>query len=125
MWARLAREFLHFGLIFENGASSNFRRQREYIVARSTKGVWERSMRVVLSTVTAMVLVAGSVVPALCQVDGFGHVIKENKPVEYHQPSRNDKAYQSALDRIPDSKDKYDPWGNVRQQPSSGTAAPK
>jgi hypothetical protein len=82
-------------------------------------------MRIVLSTVAAIALVAGSVVPALCQTDGFGHAIKEKKPTEYHQPARNEKAYESALGRIPDSKDKYDPWGNVRQQPSSGAATQK
>jgi hypothetical protein len=84
------------------------------------------SMRIFLSTIAVSSLVgAGMVSPALAQVDGFGHAIKEKKEIEYQQPARNDKAYKSALDHIPDSKDKYDPWGNVRQQPSGNTNQPK
>jgi hypothetical protein len=50
-------------------------------------------------------------------VDGFGHPIKA-KP-EYHQPPRNDKAYQDALRRIPDQNQKVDPWQTVREKPQS------
>jgi hypothetical protein len=83
-------------------------------------------MRILLSTIAIGSLVATwPVSPAFAQVDGFGHAIKEKKPVEYHQPARNDRAYKSALDQIPDSKQKYDPWGNVRQQPSGSANQPK
>jgi hypothetical protein len=51
---------------------------------------------------------------ALAQVDGFGHPIKDKKEEEYHQPARNENAYKDALRRIPDTKEKYDPWGTVR-----------
>jgi hypothetical protein len=34
-------------------------------------------------------------------------------PVDTH-PKVDEKAYKSALDRIPDSKEKYDPWGIAR-----------
>jgi hypothetical protein len=85
----------------------------------------KRTMRALL-TVTAVVALATSLAsPAFSQVDGFGHVMKEKKEIEYHQPARNDKAYKSALDQIPDAKSKYDPWGNVRQQPSTGTTPSK
>jgi hypothetical protein len=50
-------------------------------------------------------------------VDGFGHPIKA-KP-EYHQPPRNEKAYQDALGKIPDQKQKLDPWQTVREKPQS------
>ena len=50
-------------------------------------------------------------------VDGFGHPIK-SKP-EYHQPARNEGAYSDALKRIPDQKEKADPWGTVREKPPS------
>jgi hypothetical protein len=50
-------------------------------------------------------------------VDGFGHPIKA-KP-EYHQPPRNDKAYQDALRSIPDQNHKADPWQTVREKPQS------
>jgi hypothetical protein len=91
------------------------------IVTAKTHLMQERKMRLLLLTTTAALVAAYSATPALSQVDGFGHAIKEKKPTEYHQPARNDKAYQSALDRIPDSKDKYDPWGAVRQQPGNPT----
>ena len=83
-------------------------------------------MRTLLTAIAAIALVAAwTATPAFSQtVDGFGHVVKEKKEIEYHQPARNEKAYKSALDHIPDSKDKYDPWGNVRQQPSGNTAPP-
>jgi hypothetical protein len=55
--------------------------------------------------------------PGLAQVDGFGHAIKE-KNTEYHQPARNENAYKDALRRIPETKEKYDPWGTVRDKPA-------
>jgi len=30
------------------------------------------------------------------------------------KPKYDEKAYKDALQRIPDSKEKYDPWGGVR-----------
>jgi hypothetical protein len=56
--------------------------------------------------------------PAQAQVDGFGHAIKDKKDEEYHQPARNENAYKDALRRIPDTKEKYDPWGTVRDKPA-------
>jgi hypothetical protein len=50
-------------------------------------------------------------------VDGFGHPIKA-KP-EYHQPARNERAYQDALGKIPDQKQSTDPWQTVRDKPQS------
>jgi hypothetical protein len=41
-------------------------------------------------------------------------------PVEKHPPV-DEKAYKAALDRIPDSKEKYDPWGIARPpEPAKG-----
>ena len=34
----------------------------------------------------------------------------DNKKTEEKKPKVDDKAYQEALKRIPDSKEKYDPW---------------
>jgi hypothetical protein len=71
-------------------------------------------------TVAATVTVLST--PALSQqqfdgVDGFGHPIKA-KP-EYHQPPRNEAAYQDALRKIPDQNRKADPWQAVREKPQS------
>ena len=49
-------------------------------------------------------------------VDGFGHAIKRKS--DYHQPVRNEGAYSEALKRIPDPKEKPDPWGTVREKPA-------
>ena len=35
------------------------------------------------------------------------------KPAD-NRPKVDEKAYKAALDRIPESKDKYDPWGGAR-----------
>ena len=80
-------------------------------------------MRKILTASGATALLAAFLAtPASSQqMDGFGHVIPEKHGViEYHQPARNEKAYKSALDHIPDPKAKYDPWGQVRPQ-SAGT----
>jgi hypothetical protein len=76
------------------------------------------------ATVTiALATTALLTMPAVAQqqqndgVDGFGHAIKA-KP-EYHQPARNEAAYSDALKRIPDAKEKADPWGTVREKPAS------
>ena len=42
----------------------------------------------------------------------------DNKP-EQKKPQVDDKAYKAALERIPESKEKYDPWGVARP---AGTA---
>ncbi len=35
------------------------------------------------------------------------------KPAD-HAPKVDEKAYKAALERIPEPKDKYDPWGGAR-----------
>jgi|HubBroStandDraft_6_1064221.scaffolds.fasta_scaffold207884_2 hypothetical protein len=84
-------------------------------------------LRAFLPTATATIALATTalmITPAFSQnpqetdgVDGFGHAIKR-KP-DYHQPARNEGAYNEALKRIPDAKDKPDPWGTVREKPAS------
>jgi hypothetical protein len=76
-------------------------------------------MRAFLTVAVAVTLLS---TPALSQqqfegVDGFGHPIKA-KP-EYHQPPRNENAYQDALRKIPDQNQKTDPWQTVREKPQS------
>lgn len=62
-------------------------------------------------TVAAVVLalIAGPALlsPALAQ----GHRgAKQDKPADA-KPKIDEKAYKAALDRIPEPKEKYDPWG--------------
>ena len=39
---------------------------------------------------------------------------EETRKVEEKKPVVDEKAYKAALERIPDSKEKYDPWGVAR-----------
>jgi hypothetical protein len=67
----------------------------------------------------AMLLVA---VPAHAQMGGGkGHHGNEKKT---DQPKKvDDKAYKAALERIPEPKEKYDPWGVAR--PADPAKKPK
>ena len=42
----------------------------------------------------------------------------ERRPGEPEPLYVDEKAYNSAVDRIPDKGLKYDPWGNVREKPT-------
>lgn len=42
---------------------------------------------------------------------------------EAREKKADDRAYKAALERIPDAKDKYDPWGVAR--PADPAAKPK
>ncbi len=45
---------------------------------------------------------------------GRGHRGANDYRKEDAKPRIDEKAYQEALQKIPDSKEKYDPWGGVR-----------
>ncbi|HWX58841.1 hypothetical protein [Bradyrhizobium sp.] len=69
--------------------------------------------------VMATVLVALLVVPAQAQMMGGGGRGKNTsdlKGPEQKKPVVDEKAYKSALERIPEPKEKYDPWGVARPQ---------
>jgi hypothetical protein len=53
---------------------------------------------------------------------GRGHKGAESK-TDDKKPKVDEKAYNEALKRIPDSKEKYDPWGGAR--PSTDTKQAK
>jgi len=74
--------------------------------------------------VSAMIAVAAStsvVAPASAQAFGQHNVKGSAYPAD-NRPKVDEKAYKSALERIPDSKEKYDPWGAARP---SDSAKPK
>jgi len=53
-------------------------------------------------------------VPAHAQMGGKrGHSADQTTP-DPKAKKADEKAYKAALDRIPDSKEKYDPWGVAR-----------
>ena len=45
------------------------------------------------------------------------HQPQDNMQTEEKKPHVNDKDYKSALDRIPASEQKVDPWQSVREPP--------
>jgi len=51
--------------------------------------------------------------PAHAQVGGKRHQGEEKK-TEQKKPAVDEKAYKAALERIPEPKEKYDPWGVAR-----------
>jgi hypothetical protein len=76
-------------------------------------------MRSWLAVATMVVLVAA---PAQAQMGGgMGgggggghHRGGGDKGAEQKKPQVDEKAYKAALDRIPEPKEKYDPWGVAR-----------
>ncbi len=70
-------------------------------------------------TLAAMVLALLSV-PASAQMGGQRH--KGDSKTEQKKPQVDEKAYKAALERIPEPKEKYDPWSVARPtQPDKKT----
>ena len=66
----------------------------------------------VLAAAALALLVTSISTPALAQRKGGG----EEKGPHANPPEKpkpDEKAYKAALERIPDPKQKYDPWGGV------------
>jgi hypothetical protein len=45
---------------------------------------------------------------------GGGRRHQSDKAAEQKKPQVDEKAYKAALDRIPEPREKYDPWGAAR-----------
>lgn len=84
-------------------------------------------MKALVLAATALALIASSVAtPASAQRRGGGEEKSPHaNPPE--KPKPDEKAYKAALERIPDPKQKYDPWGGVApaQTPAPAAAAKK
>jgi len=84
-------------------------------------------MRIAVMTAVAIALLtmpiqAQTVIPG--QPPPWQTLPKMDKsaPADEHPASKaDDKAYKSALDKIP-PKQAYDPWGNVREKPQSNNS---
>jgi hypothetical protein len=68
------------------------------------------------SVVVAAAMVALLALPAQAQMGGGGgrHRGGDDAKSDQKKPQVDDKAYKAALDRIPEPKEKYDPWGVAR-----------
>ena len=76
-------------------------------------------MKTVTVAAAALALI---VMPAHAQVGGKRHQGEEKK-TEQKKPEVDEKAYKAALERIPEPKEKYDPWGVAR--PAEPAKKPK
>ena len=70
----------------------------------------------------AVAMLALIALPAHAQVNAKRHQGDEKK-TEQKKPEVDDKAYKAALERIPEPKEKYDPWGVAR--PAEPAKKPK
>ena len=63
----------------------------------------------------AVAMLALLAVPAQAQMGGGkrGHQHDDTKAAD-KKPKVDDKAYKAALEKIPEPKEKYDPWGVAR-----------
>ncbi|WP_027534735.1 hypothetical protein [Bradyrhizobium sp. WSM3983] len=78
-------------------------------------------MRILVIAATVLALTVAS---AQAQMGGGGRrQPNESGAKADNKPKVDEKAYKAALERIPESKEKYDPWGGAR--PSEPTKKPK
>jgi hypothetical protein len=61
----------------------------------------------------AMAVLALITAPAQAQMGNKRHQ-GEDKKTDQKKPAVDEKAYKAALERIPEPKEKYDPWGVAR-----------
>ncbi len=66
-----------------------------------------------ISVIAAAVL-ALTVASAQAQMGGGRRHQQDSGEKTDNKPKVDDKAYKAALERIPDPKEKYDPWGGAR-----------
>ncbi len=64
--------------------------------------------------VVAAAMLALMALPAQAQMGGGGHHRGGGKSSDQKKPQVDEKAYKAALERIPEPKQKYDPWGVAR-----------
>jgi len=67
-------------------------------------------MKVLTVATVVLLLIA---MPAYAQLNAKRHQGDEKK-TEQTKPEVDKKAYKAALERIPDPKEKCDPWGTMR-----------
>ncbi len=68
-------------------------------------------MKILTIAVMMLALIA---IPAHAQMGGKRHRGDDEKKSDQKKPQVDEKAYKAALERIPEPKEKYDPWGVAR-----------
>jgi hypothetical protein len=74
-------------------------------------------MRIFTVAVVILALVA---IPAQAQMGGKRHRGDDDRKTDQKGPQVDEKAYKAALERIPEPKEKYDPWGVARPAEPAG-----
>jgi hypothetical protein len=74
------------------------------------------------SFMIATAMLALIAMPAHAQMGGKRHQ-GDDKKTDVPKPKVDEKAYKAALERIPEPKEKYDPWGVAR--PADTAKKPK
>ena len=69
-------------------------------------------MKTLVVAVAALALLA---VPAEAQMGGGRRPKGDDTKATEKKPKVDDKAYQEALKRIPEPKEKFDPWGVTKK----------
>jgi hypothetical protein len=77
-------------------------------------------MKAFMIAVATVALIA---VPAYAQMGGGKHHQADDKKTDAPAKKVDEKAYKAALERIPEPKEKYDPWGVAR--PADPAKKPK
>lgn len=72
-----------------------------------------REIQAMKAFMIAMAMVALIAAPAYAQMGGK-HRQADDKKTDAPAKKVDDKAYKAALERIPEPKEKYDPWGVAR-----------
>ena len=77
-----------------------------------------RFLAIAAAVLAAAVLAVAvlALMPAQAQMGGGGrhHQGGNDSKSDQKKPQVDEKAYKAALDRIPEPKEKYDPWGAAR-----------
>ena len=72
-------------------------------------------MRIIIATIF---MLASMMPPASAQFGGKRNHGGDDKKTTA-KPKVDEKAYKAALDRIPEPREKYDPWGVARPKPAT------
>jgi hypothetical protein len=74
---------------------------------REKDGGESHAMKALMIAAATLALMA---MPANAQMGGKRHQGDDKKPDQSATKKVDEKAYKAALERIPDSKEKFDPW---------------
>jgi hypothetical protein len=87
----------------------------------ASRGGRETEAMKTLTVATAML--ALTAMPAFAQMGGKRHSGGDERKTEKKENKVDETAYKAALERIPDSKEKYDPWAVTK--PAEPARKPK